>query len=62
MRFILVNARTPSRKSRCVMCEQAIGAGYLREVGTHLLYCDHTCYADHCKSAVLLLERHARAS
>jgi hypothetical protein len=62
MRFILVNGRTPCRQSRCVMCDQPIGAGYLREVGTHLLYCDHTCYADHCESAVLLLERHARAS
>jgi hypothetical protein len=38
------------------MCDQPIGASYLREVGTHLTYCDHDCYADHCESAFLLLE------
>jgi hypothetical protein len=38
------------------MCAQPIGANYLREIGTHLTYCDHTCYADHCESAFLLLE------
>jgi hypothetical protein len=62
MRFILVNGRTPRPQSFCVMCEQPIGAGYLREMGTHLIYCDHNCYADHCQSAFLLLENQARAS
>jgi hypothetical protein len=41
------------------MCEKPIAAGYLREFGTHLTYCDHDCYADHCNSAVRLLESHA---
>lgn len=62
MRFTLVNGRTPRPHSICVMCRQSIGAGYLREIGTHLIYCDHDCYAEHCKSAVLLLEHQARAS
>ena len=62
MRFILVNGRTPCSHSSCVMCDQPIGVRYLREVGTHLVYCDHRCYADHCRSATLLLETQARAS
>ena len=62
MRFVLVNGRPPRRQSFCVMCDQPIGAGYLREIGTHLTYCDHGCYAGHCKSAALLLENQAKAS
>ncbi len=62
MRYVLVNGRTPCRQSFCVMCKEPIGAGYLREIGTHLIYCDHDCYADHCKSVVQFLEQQARAS
>jgi len=62
MRFLLVNGRTPCQKSVCVLCGEPIGASYLREVGTHLPYCDQDCYADHCASAAQLLENHARAS
>jgi hypothetical protein len=62
MRFILVNGRTPRPRPLCVMCDRPIAAGYLREIGTHLTYCNHNCYADHCKSALLLLENQARAS
>jgi hypothetical protein len=62
MRFILVNGRTPRPRSLCVMCDQPVGASYLREVGTLLVYCDHNCYAAHCKSAVLLIENQAPRS
>ena len=62
MRFILVNGRTPRAQSLCVLCCRPIGGSYLREIGTHLVYCDHDCYADHCKSAVLVFENQARAS
>jgi hypothetical protein len=62
MRFVLVNGRTPSRQSFCVLCCEPIGTSYLREIGTQLPYCDHHCYADHCKTAVLALENRARAS
>jgi hypothetical protein len=61
MRFLLVNGRSPCRQSFCAMCNRPIGASYLREVGTHLIYCDHDCYADHCESVALLFESHARA-
>ena len=62
MRFILVNGRTPCPQSHCVLCHQLIGASYLREIGTQLSYCDHDCYAEHCKSAVMAFENRARAS
>jgi hypothetical protein len=62
VRFILVNGRTPRPQSFCAMCDQPIEKSYLREIGTHLIYCDHDCYVDHCESAFLLLENRARAS
>ena len=62
MRFILVNGRTRRQRSFCAMCDQPIGENYLREVRTHLTYCNHNCYADHCQSAFLLLESRAKAS
>jgi hypothetical protein len=61
MRFILINGRTPRPQCFCVLCSEPIGASYLREVGTNLIYGDHDCFADHCESAVLLFESHARA-
>jgi hypothetical protein len=56
MRFILVNGRVPCAQSVCVMCEKPISPGYLREIGTHLTYCNHDCYAEHYDSAIRLLE------
>jgi hypothetical protein len=61
MRFVLVNGRTPSPQSRCVLCCTAIGASYLREIETQLSYCNHDCYADHCKRAMVTLNKPARA-
>jgi hypothetical protein len=61
MRFVLVNDRTPRLQSFCVLCCTPIGASYLREIGTQLSYCDHDCYADHCKRAIMALNNHARA-
>jgi hypothetical protein len=62
MRFVLVNERTPRQRSLCVRCDQPIGAGYIREVGTRLAYCNHDCYADHCQIAFVLLDNRSRAS
>jgi hypothetical protein len=56
MRFILVNGRVPCAHPVCVMCEKPISPGYLREITTHLTYCNHDCYAEHCNSAIRLLE------
>jgi hypothetical protein len=62
MRFIMVNGRMPRTQSACVLCEKPLSTGYLREIGTQLTYCSHECYADHCDSAIRLLEKRARAS
>lgn len=62
MRFVLVIGRTPRPRSFCALCCEPVGQSYLREIGTRLLYCDHDCYADHCQTAVVALENHARAS
>ena len=62
MKFIMVNNRTPSQQSSCVLCRKPIGRGYLREVGTGLFYCDHDCYAVHCRSAAQALANLTRAS
>jgi hypothetical protein len=62
MKFVLVNGRMPCKQSSCVLCGEPIGASYLREIGMRLFYCDHDCYADHCKIAVLALADFARAS
>jgi len=62
VRFILVNGRMPRLRSLCVMCEQPVRASYLREFETHLIYCDHDCYAAHCSGPILLLENRAIAS
>ena len=62
MRFALVNGRSPRPDSVCVMCEARIGASYLREVATHLIYCDQNCYDDHCRSAARALVACVRAS
>ena len=62
MKFVLVNDKTPRKQTFCALCGEPIGAGYLREIGTQLCYCDPDCYADHCKSAITALADFARAS
>jgi hypothetical protein len=60
VRFILVNGRSPANQPFCVMCEKEISTGYLREIGTYLTYCSHDCYANHCISAIQVLESRIR--
>ena len=62
MKFVLVNGRTPRTQSFCVLCGELIGESYLRNIATRLAYCNHKCYADHCKVLVLALQYHATAS
>jgi hypothetical protein len=62
MKFVLVNDRKPAKQSSCVLCSEPIGTAYLRELGTGLFYCDHDCYADHCKSAAQALANLAPVS
>jgi len=62
MTFVVVSDRRPKTPSRCALCCEKIEGGYVRERGTRLLYCDHTCYEGHVKVAALALEYTARAS
>jgi hypothetical protein len=62
MKFVWVNDGTLRKQPSCALCGGSIGRGYLREIGTGLFYCDHDCYADHCKSAAEALANLARAS
>ena len=62
MRFILVNGRTPFRRFVCAKCGEAIGNCYLHEMATRLYYCDQSCYAEHCKSAVTNLAQRTNAA
>lgn len=48
MRFILVNGRTLSRRTFCMLCSRPIGASYLKELRTGLPFCGHDCYALYC--------------
>ena len=62
MRFILVNGRTPFRKTFCLWCCEEISGGYLRDVRTLLPYCDHECYVLHHEALVPIGERVRAAS
>lgn len=56
MKFVLVNGRTPFRAAPCVLCCEAIGESYLRDVKTRLCYCGAGCYALHCGTELMLRE------
>jgi hypothetical protein len=58
MTFVLVNGRTPRPQSLCAWCCEPIGESYLRELTTHLSYCDHDCYVGHCKATDQVLRGH----
>jgi len=62
MKFVLVNGRVPVRQSFCVWCCTPIYAGYLRDIGARLFYCDHQCYKLYSENSTLLLGGRARAS
>lgn len=61
MRFIMVNDRVPMDESiRCSCCVLPFKAGYIREIGTNLLYCDMVCFKFSEKVAIAAIEDHAR--
>lgn len=62
MRFIVVNGRTPFRKTFCLWCCEEISAGYLRDVRTLLPYCDYECYTLERDARSFLAERTRAAS
>jgi hypothetical protein len=51
-RFILVNDCVLRTKASCTQCRKQIERGYLRALGTRLLYCDAQCFAEHENSVM----------
>jgi hypothetical protein len=62
VRFVLVNGRTPCSRTFCMLCCEAIGNGYLREIGTQLPYCDYKCYSLYREYTALVHENRERAA
>jgi hypothetical protein len=62
MKFVLVNGRSPRTESFCALCCEPIGEGYVRELTTHLCYCNYECHLAHSKIAFSVLTERARAS
>ncbi|MBR0828231.1 hypothetical protein JQ596_22090 [Bradyrhizobium manausense] len=62
MKFVLVNDRTPFRKTFCLQCCEQISGSYLREVDTRIPYCDYECYALQRESGSLIESRRRAAS
>jgi hypothetical protein len=56
MKFVLVNDRA-ARASTCATCSASIGFGYLREVFSEQLYCDHDCYLAKKTKSVPIVSR-----
>ncbi len=62
MKYVLVNGRTPSPQALCSFCCEPIGERYLRELATHLSFCDRQCYAGHSAIAARAMQKRAKAS
>jgi hypothetical protein len=61
IKFIIVNGRTPMRAPFiCACCAEKLEAGYVREAGTDLKYCNLACLGFSEKTAVRAIERHGR--
>jgi hypothetical protein len=52
MRCIIVNDANLKAEAFCAHCGGRIGNGYVREIGSHLTYCDYRCYSVAFKSSV----------
>jgi hypothetical protein len=59
MRYICVSGRIPKGLPRfCAFCLTAIGdKGYVRELSTRILYCDHLCLGAHTTLAIEYIEK-----
>lgn len=45
MRCIMVNGAKLKAETLCARCGGQIGDGYVREIGSRLIYCDFHCYS-----------------
>jgi hypothetical protein len=52
MRCIIVNNANLKAEESCAHCGGQITEGYVREIGSRLVYCDYRCYSAAFKSSV----------
>lgn len=45
MRCVIVNRAKLKAEALCAHCRNKIGEGYVREVGSRVLYCNFRCYS-----------------
>lgn len=55
MNFLIVNDRVQRNGVNCAMCGEPIQSPYVREIGTHILYCCEQHYEWHCYDAAISL-------
>ena len=57
MRYVLVRDRVPKANCpvSCAWCTAQIENGYLREIGTRIIYHNPFCYEAHCQAATVQL-------
>jgi hypothetical protein len=53
MRCVIVNGAKLKAQARCAYCSRPIGNGYIREIGSRLIYCDFHCYSVALENAVI---------
>lgn len=55
MRCVVVNGALLKAESSCAHCGRKIGEGYVREIGSRLIYCDFQCYSVAVETALTVL-------
>jgi len=55
MRCVVVNGANLKAEAVCAHCGHKIGDGYVREIGSRLIYCDFHCYSVAIEATVMVL-------
>jgi hypothetical protein len=61
MRCVVVNGAKLKAETVCAHCGHKIGDGYVREIGSRLIYCDFRCYSVAVEKTVTFLGYRAPA-
>lgn len=62
MRCVLVNGASLKAPTLCAHCSNKVGASYVREIGTRIVYCDFRCYSAAIEIPVRMLGYRAPAT
>lgn len=55
MRCVVVNGAKLKADASCTHCGGKIGEGYVREIGSRLIFCDFRCYSIAAESPIGVL-------